>query len=482
MPPQPETTQERGFGPFVTFVVRKRPDGVIAHWESRAHRKHLSGAPARGSTWWAPHDRDWWIGMLFAVGSFLFGLGTVPGYVNAVGAVPDAVTFFIGSLFFTSAGFLQYREAVDAAPRRPDAARRKVFVFLPGQIDWQATAVQLAGTLEFNISTFAAIFAAVGTAQARHHVWRPDVLGSVCFLVASVLAWFEVCHGWAAWRPGSLAWWITGVNLAGSVAFGFSAVASYVVPGTAELLSVPVTNLGTFIGAVCFLAGAVLLLFERTEELPAVAAAPPRLSGPAEPARPLQVAGPVLAGQVLPEAVMRAFVVQREPGPLVDAPGVGQHVVGPQGDAGISRLAGEPQHLADQPAAYAQASGPRLHQQQPKPRGGGVLAHAEHAAGRPAVHLGDPGRFGVRVPVLHVIRDDPGHQGLVRLVPAEFLRVHRAVPLYHPAHVARERSPQQVAARPWCLGQRLGDHPHRLEQPPLAVAGHRGQKAADLIG
>jgi hypothetical protein len=204
MPAQSETTEERGFGPFVTYIVRKRPDGVIARWESRTHRKRLSGAPARGSTWWAPQSRDWWIGVLFAVGSFLFALGTVPAYVNAVGARPDAVTFFIGSLFFTSAGFLQYREAVDAAPRRPGAARRKVFVFLPGQIGWQATAVQLVGTLEFNVSTFAAIFAAVGTAQARHHVWRPDVFGSVCFLVASLLAWFEVCHGWTAWRPRSL--------------------------------------------------------------------------------------------------------------------------------------------------------------------------------------------------------------------------------------------------------------------------------------
>ena len=145
MPAQSETTQERGFGPFVTFVVRKRPDGVIAHWESRAHRKHLHGAKPRGSTWWAPRDRDWWMGVLFAVGSFLFALGTVPGYVDAVGARPDAVTFFIGSLFFTSAGFLQYREAVDAAPRRPGTARRKVFVFLPDRIDWHATAVQLGG-------------------------------------------------------------------------------------------------------------------------------------------------------------------------------------------------------------------------------------------------------------------------------------------------------------------------------------------------
>jgi len=288
VPAQSETTEERGFGPFVTFIVRKRPDGVIAHWESRSHRKHLHGTAPSGSTWWAPRDRDWWIGVLFAVGSILFALGTVPAYVDAVGARPDAVTFFIGSLFFTSAGFLQYREAVDAAPRPPGPSRRrKVFVFLPRQIDWLATGIQLIGTLEFNISTFAAIFAAAGTAQARHHVWRPDVFGSVCFLVASALAWFEACHGWAAWRPKSLGWWITGVNLAGSVAFGFSAIASYVVPGTTEMLSVPVTNLGTFIGALCFLAGAVLLLFERTEQVPAIAAAPPRLSDPAQPAQPL---------------------------------------------------------------------------------------------------------------------------------------------------------------------------------------------------
>src|SRR6516164_10816367 len=174
-----ETTEERGFGPFVTYVVRRRPDGVIARWESRSHRKHLAGSRPRGSTWWAPQDRDWWIGVLFAIGSFLFALATVPAYVNAVGARPDAITYFIGSVFFTSAGFLQYREAVDAAPTRPGARRRKVFVFLPQRIDWQATAVQSIGTLEFNISTFAAITAAVGTAQARHHVWRPDILGSI---------------------------------------------------------------------------------------------------------------------------------------------------------------------------------------------------------------------------------------------------------------------------------------------------------------
>jgi hypothetical protein len=265
-----EAVESRGFGPFVTLRIRRRVDGRIERWESRRHRKHLSGAASSGSVWWAPRDRDWWMGVLFAVGSFLFGLGVVPAYANAVGARPDAVTFFVGSLFFTSAGFLQYREAVDAAPQPPGAARRKVLVFLPHQIDWLATGVQSLGTLEFNVSTAAAIWAAAGTSQARHHVWRPDAIGSCCFLIASGLAWFEACHGWATWRPRSLAWWITALNLAGSVAFGFSAIASYVIPGTTQLLSLPVTNLGTFVGAVCFFAGAVLLLFERVEHVPAV--------------------------------------------------------------------------------------------------------------------------------------------------------------------------------------------------------------------
>jgi hypothetical protein len=53
------------------------------------------------------------------------------------------------------------------------------------------------------------------------------------------------------------------LNLVGSVAFGISAVASYVKPN-GQLISLALTNLGTFVGALCFLAGGVLLLPERT--------------------------------------------------------------------------------------------------------------------------------------------------------------------------------------------------------------------------
>ena len=84
--PRPERGERAlSIGAPATFVDRLRPDGVIVRWESRRHRKHLKDGPAAGSTWWAPRARGWWIAVLFAVGSLLFAVGSVPGYADAVG-------------------------------------------------------------------------------------------------------------------------------------------------------------------------------------------------------------------------------------------------------------------------------------------------------------------------------------------------------------------------------------------------------------
>jgi hypothetical protein len=53
--------------------------------------------------------------------------------------------------------------------------------------------------------------------------------------------------------------------LVGSVAFGVSAVASFIVPTTGLPRNIVLVNLGTFVGGLCFLLGAVLLLPERTK-------------------------------------------------------------------------------------------------------------------------------------------------------------------------------------------------------------------------
>lgn len=68
------------------------------------------------------------------------------------------------------------------------------------------------------------------------------------------------------WQPRSWSWWITLLNLIGSVAFGVSAVAGYINPATGQLHNAERSNLGTLIGAACFFSGALLLLPERTEE------------------------------------------------------------------------------------------------------------------------------------------------------------------------------------------------------------------------
>ena len=264
--------QDLSLGAPATFVDHMRADGVIVRLESRFHRKHQK--PAAGSTWWAPGARGWWIAVLFAIGSLLFAVGSVPGYVSAVGDRWDTVTYFIGSLFFTTASFLSYREAVDAAPEALNPAHRRLLTFQPGRIDWWATAVQLLGTLYFNVSTGVAAVADLSAATAHQHVWRPDAIGSVCFLDSSILAWYEACHGWAAWRPRSWSWWITLANLVGSIAFGISAVAGYVNPVTGQVHNAGRANTQTLIGAICFLIGAVLLLPERTEETHRQATAP----------------------------------------------------------------------------------------------------------------------------------------------------------------------------------------------------------------
>jgi hypothetical protein len=274
MPERNRGGRDLSIGVPATFVDHARPDGVIVRWESRRHRKHLKGGPAAGSTWWAPKARGWWLAVLFAAGSLLFALGAVPGYASAAGIHWDNLTFFVGSLFFTSAAFLTYREAVDAAPPAVNPAHRRFFVYQPGRIDWWATAVQLVGTLYFNVSTGAAVQTDLSAQAAHQHVWRPDAIGSVCFLVASGLAWFEVCHGWAAWRPRSWGWWITLVNLLGSVAFGVSAVASYINPASGQLRNAERANLGTLVGAVCFFIGALLLLPERTHDAEGHVSAP----------------------------------------------------------------------------------------------------------------------------------------------------------------------------------------------------------------
>jgi hypothetical protein len=173
------------------------------------------------------------------------------------------MVFFIGSIFFTTAAALQWLETVNTDPG--PALRRgtlRVLTFEPRRIDWWSSGVQLVGTVFFNFTTFHALQDGLDAGAYDRLVWRPDALGSICFLVSGYLAYVEVsCH--ALWpRERALEWKIAAVNLVGCIAFGISAVASFWVPDAGGVLALAASNWFTALGGLCFLVGAILLLPE----------------------------------------------------------------------------------------------------------------------------------------------------------------------------------------------------------------------------
>ena len=187
--------------------------------------------------------------LCFASGSTCFLIGPFPGYASLVGDAADAVTFFVGSVLFTAGGALQSSLAF------PDRRSQG------GRAAWWAAAIQSAGTLFFNVTTYRAMHTALTSSEYDKLVWRPDALGSVCFLVSGAIAYrASPRHGWRPAR-GTHGWWEPAINLLGCIFFGISAVAGYVVPSRGSVIDLAAANWNTSLGAACFLACALATLF-----------------------------------------------------------------------------------------------------------------------------------------------------------------------------------------------------------------------------
>ncbi len=112
--------------------------------------------------------------------------------------------------------------------------------------------------------------------------------------------------------------------------------------------------------------------------------------GPDPGSGEVQLEPPRLADEVVTEAVVRLLVDQPEPGRLVDPPAAtSTSLVHSTIDPYPARR-GERHALVDQPPAEAQATGPRLDEQDPQLRRVVVAVAAQHAPGPHAVDLGDP--------------------------------------------------------------------------------------------
>ena len=196
--------------------------------------------------------------LLFALGSICFLIGPFPGYAKLVGATSDAVTFFVGSILFTAGGALQTWLAF------PERGSRGA-----GQAAWWAATVQSAGTLFFNATTYRALHTSLSNSSYDRLVWRPDALGSICFLISGAIAYrASPRHGWRPARGGA-GWWEPAINLLGCIFFGISAIAGYVVPARGSVLDLAAANWNTSLGAACFLACAsATLLTNHTFKAP----------------------------------------------------------------------------------------------------------------------------------------------------------------------------------------------------------------------
>src|SRR5215210_367730 len=206
-------------------------------------------------------SRERWMALLFGAGSLCFVIGPFPGYAELVGAAADGVTFFVGSILFTAGGLLQ--TSLSFRARREAGGGRSA---------WWAAIVQSAGTVFFNVTTFRAMDVALSNADYDRLVWRPDALGSVCFLVSGAIAYQAAPR--RGWKPlrGDRRWWQPTVNLLGCVFFGISAVAGHVVPASGSELDLAAANWSTCVGAACFLACSVAT-FRGAPDQPALVAA-----------------------------------------------------------------------------------------------------------------------------------------------------------------------------------------------------------------
>jgi hypothetical protein len=182
---------------------------------------------------------------LFAIGSTLFAIATMPGVSAVAGAGLANLLCFIGSWFFTTAGWMQL---VLAGPVL--------------RIGWLSAATQFAGTILFNVSTGAALWAHAVKPE-RRLVWAPDFVGSLAFLVSGALGVVAVTAVVGLFELKNRDWQAEWINMIGCVAFGVSALGAFVTTSgvTEDAL---LANTGTFVGALCFLVAAVLILPRRS--------------------------------------------------------------------------------------------------------------------------------------------------------------------------------------------------------------------------
>lgn len=277
-PPEPHHRLRIHLGgpwPFIT-VGTYTLAGRRFIWHSRQHRKGLdwrAWAAHAPAAFWQTRTYNWLVGASFALGALLFVAGSLlslpPASHWPAGAAAANMVFFLGSVPFTFAAYLQLFQAANARPFSvdPDAAPRAPIRLIGWHVHnagWLSSFSQFTGTLAFNMNTWDAMHTASAWLAQDQWVWAPDMIGSALFLISGYLAFLEISRGYWSWRPRDIAWQIVAINLIGCVAFMTAAVLSFTPRRPEAAWIIDLGNIHLLIGSACFFIGAVLTIREGT--------------------------------------------------------------------------------------------------------------------------------------------------------------------------------------------------------------------------
>lgn len=257
-------------GPFITKITHRRPDGTTDVRTSRRHRKHFGPLGREDKKKrtplliWRPHALNWWIAVLFMIGSWHFFFASALLLAN----VPDSflidLIYFSGSIFFTAAGYSTYNQSINA-PKALDnkgqtatTKKRRYFGWQPHRIDFWVTFPLFIGTLCFNFMTFMGFFSLQWMAYDIFG-WIPNFVGSILFLIAGTAGVLEFCHHFWCWQFKNVTWWIVVSNFLGCVCFMLSAFAAFSRPNPIGDNLFFWATLTTLLGAVCFFVSSYLM-------------------------------------------------------------------------------------------------------------------------------------------------------------------------------------------------------------------------------
>jgi hypothetical protein len=215
------------------------------------------------------HALGWWGAILFMIGSLYFATGALFSLgMGELEAKTINSIFFIGSLFFTMAAYIEMLISIRSAQSQkiPGKKITRWFGWYPADKAFMVDFIQWIGTLLFNINTLVASIPHLTWLQMDIEVWTPDIIGCLCFLFSSVMVYKVNQMKIFSLKPKSITWWVLGIDLWGSIFFMLSGVLSFVLPHTTALLNPYWANLFTLIGAFCFFLSAYLMIPEMSLE------------------------------------------------------------------------------------------------------------------------------------------------------------------------------------------------------------------------